>query len=302
MRTVLVIGQNGQVSTYLQQALQGDYQLVVAGRDQLDLLQVGKIRSVLGRLKPSVIINPAAYTAVDLAEQETQQADAINHLAVAEIAEYCAETTTPLIHFSTDYVFNGNATQAYVETDQAKPNGVYGKTKFDGEQAVLNSGAPAIILRTSWVYSNQGKNFYKTMLALAESRNELSVVADQIGSPTYAQSIAVATGKLLQIILQQGEIKSEQVGVYHFSCGGETSWCEFAKAIFAKHQIGSMVVSPITTDQYPTPAKRPAYSVLDNTKLMDTFGVSLPSWEAALDACILESNKASASQPSKNNS
>ena len=288
MQTVLVIGQNGQVSTYLQQQLQGDYEVIVAGRDKLDLLKLDQIQATLAEIQPSVIINPAAYTAVDLAEQESDQADAINHLAVVEIAEYCANTRTPVIHFSTDYVFDGNAQRAYTEDDQANPNGVYGKTKFDGEQAVLDSAAPAIILRTSWVYSNQGKNFYKTMLALSKSRDELNVVADQIGSPTYAKSIAIATGELLQTVLQQGGIKPEQVGIYHFSCGGETSWCDFADAIFSKHQIAKITVNPITTDQYPTPAKRPAYSVLDNTKLQKTFGVSLPDWQTALDECVAE--------------
>ena len=164
MQTVLVIGQNGQVSSYLQQAflqqpLSGGYAMLAAGREQLDLLKVDQIQTALSELNPSLIINPAAYTAVDLAEQETQQANAINHLAVAQIAEYCAKTSTPLIHFSTDYVFDGDAKQAYTETDLANPSGVYGKTKFDGEQAILSLSAPAIILRTSWVYSNHGKNF-----------------------------------------------------------------------------------------------------------------------------------------------
>ena len=291
MNSVLIIGQSGQVSTYLQKELTGHYQLVVAGRDQIDLLKPEQIKSVLTDIKPTVIINPAAYTAVDLAETEIEQADLINHLAVAEIADYCATTQTPLIHFSTDYVFDGNASQAYTETDGANPNGVYGQTKFDGEQAILKSGAPAIILRTSWVYSNQGKNFYKTMLALSESRDELNVVADQIGSPTSAQSIAVATRELVDIVLQQGGIKSEQIGVFHFSCSGETSWCDFAKAIFEKHQIDSMTVLGITTEEYPTPAKRPAYSVLNNDKLKSVFGVSLPNWKTALDVCVAETQQ-----------
>lgn len=288
MKKILIIGQNGQVSSYLQQQLQGDYELLVASRAQLDLLKVEQIKDALVALQPTVIINPAAYTAVDLAEQEEAQADAINHLAVAQIAEYCAQTQTPLIHFSTDYVFDGTAQKAYVETDKPNPTGVYGATKYAGEQAILNCNAPAVILRTSWVYSNHGKNFYKTMLALAESRNELSVVADQVGSPTYAQSIAIATAELLDIILAQGEIRPEQMGLYHFTCGGETSWCDFAKAIFEKNQITNMQVNPILTEQYPTPAKRPAFSVLDNSKLQSTFGVSLPDWQTALDACVAE--------------
>lgn len=292
MKKVLIIGQNGQVSSYLQAQLsdKNNCLVIVAGREKLDLLKLDKIQPSLSDIQADVIINPAAYTAVDLAEQETQQADIINHKAVAEIAEFCEKNKTPLIHFSTDYVFDGESNNAYTETDEANPNGVYGKTKLAGEQVILNSSAPAIILRTSWVYSNQGKNFYKTMLALSESRSELSVVADQIGSPTYAQSIAIATSELLEIVLRQGEIKPGQVGVYHFSCGGETSWYEFAKAIFEKHNIETMTVLPIPTKEYPTPAKRPAYSVLNNTKLRDTFGISLPDWQIALDNCVIETN------------
>lgn len=291
MYSVLIIGQNGQVSRYLQKELDGDYAVLVASREQLDLLELDQIQPSLTALQPSLIINPAAYTAVDLAEQEQQQANAINHLAVAEIADYCAKTKTPLIHFSTDYVFDGNATKAYLETDPANPNGVYGATKYAGEQAVLKSSAPAIILRTSWVYSNHGKNFYKTMLALAESRNDLTVVADQIGSPTYAQSIAEAVTKIVTIILQQGGMEPKQKGIYHFTCGGSASWYDFANAIFAKHQLDKMNVTPVTTEEYPTPAKRPAYSVLDNTKLHKVFGISLPDWQSALDACVTESKQ-----------
>ena len=291
MTNVLIIGQNGQVSTYLQRELIGDYKVVVADRSQLDLLKLDEIQGKLESINPDIIINPAAYTAVDLAEKEQQQADAINHLAVNEIADYCASTQTPLIHFSTDYVFNGLAKVAYREDDQTKPTGVYGASKLAGEQAILNSSAPAVILRTSWVYSNHGKNFYRTMLALAESRSELNVVADQIGAPTSALSIARATAKLLDIFIQQKGITPEQVGIYHFSCGGETSWHEFAQAIFAKHKLTHMQVSGITTAEYPTPAQRPAYSVLDNTKLSDTFSVALPHWQAALDDCIVETLK-----------
>jgi len=288
MKNILIIGRNGQVTTYLQRQLKGDYKVTVAGREQLDLLQVDNIQHALNSISPDVIINPAAYTAVDMAEENTDEAEAINHLAVAEIADYSVRTNTPLIHFSTDYVFSGDAIKPYVETDQEQPAGIYGSSKYAGEQAILNSKAPALILRTSWVYSNHGKNFYKTMVALAEDRDELSIVADQVGGPTYAGSIAEATAQLLDVILTQGEIKQKQVGVYHFTCGGETSWCDFAKAIFKRHAIEKIKVHAIATAEYPTPAKRPAYSVLDNTKLLESFGVSLPNWEVALDACVNE--------------
>ena len=288
MKKILIIGRNGQVTTYLQRHLKGDYKVIVAGREQLDLLQTETIQERLDSLNPDLIINPAAYTAVDLAEENTEQADIINHLAVAEIARYSEQMSVPLIHFSTDYVFSGDALIPYVETDEVAPAGVYGMSKYAGEQAILNSGAPALILRTSWVYSNQGKNFYKTMVGLAETRNELNVVADQTGSPTYAGSIAQTTGQLLDLILAQGKIKQEQVGVYHFTCKGKTSWCDFARAIFKCHAIDNMQVNAITTDEYPTPAKRPAYSVLDNAKLQEVFGLSLPHWEKGLDDCIKE--------------
>ena len=290
MKTVLLIGQNGQVTTYLQKSLaESDlYKLVVAGRDQLDLMKVDQVQAALATLKPDVIINPAAYTAVDLAEQETAAAFCINRDAVAEIAQFCAASSIPLIQFSTDYVFAGDASSPYSESDVTQPTGVYGQSKLEGEQAILESGAPAIILRTAWVYSNSGKNFYKTMLSLAESRTELSVVADQIGSPTFAGSIAQATKELLNIIIAQGGLKEEQRGVFHFTCQGHTSWCDFAKALFAENAIVNMNVQGITTEQYPTPAKRPGYSVLDGAKLQTVFGVALPDWQDALRDCVLE--------------
>lgn len=288
MKTVLIIGQNGQVSTYLQRALKGEYKVVVAGRAELDLSLPSQVQASLQRLNPSVIINPAAYTAVDLAEEESELAYLINRDSVAQLAAYCKNTDTPLVHFSTDYVFDGQSKIAYTEIDSPAPNGVYGASKLAGESAIIASGARAIILRTSWVYSNHGKNFYKTMLTLAESRDELSVVADQIGAPTYAGSIAQACQQLLDIILRQGGIPPEQSGVYHFSCAGETSWANFAKAIFAQNKINKMVVHPISTDQYPTPAKRPAYSVLDGGKLQATFGITLPTWQKALSDCVAD--------------
>jgi len=289
-KKVLLIGQNGQVSTYIQNALEGhaECQLVIAGRDDLDLSKPSEVQASLTQFAPDIIVNPAAYTAVDLAEQEQDLAYAINRDAVAEIAAYSNQTETPLVHFSTDYVFDGDASKAYLEDHEAAPSGIYGASKLGGEQAILESKAPAIILRTSWVYSNHGKNFYKTMLALSESRTELSVVADQVGAPTYAGSIADATVSLLKQIIQQGGIPIEQRGVYHFTCQGQTSWCDFAKAIFVENQVSNMIVNPISTQEYPTPAKRPAYSVLDGGKLQAMFDLSLPHWGTALAHCAAE--------------
>lgn len=286
MNSILLIGKNGQVTTYLQAALTGDYEVQVASREVLDLTQLNTIQPALGKLKPSLIINPAAYTAVDLAEQESDQAFTINRDAVAQIAQYSAKTETPLIHFSTDYVFSGDADKAYTEEDTPAPTGVYGQSKLEGEQAILDSGAPALILRTSWVYSNHGKNFYKTMLNLAKTRDELSVVADQYGAPTYAGSIAEVTKVLVETILNNGGIGEAQAGIYHFSCQGQTSWHDFAKALFIENGLTNIKVNPIPSSDYPTPAKRPAFSVLDGKKLRSVFDVSLPHWQTALAHCV----------------
>lgn len=298
MSTILIIGQNGQVSTYLQRVLSPEYTVKVATREDIDLSRVTDIYAALERIAPSIIVNPAAYTAVDAAEEDQESAFTINRDAVAELGRFSKATNTPLIHFSTDYVFAGDANEPYAEAALVGPTGVYGQSKLEGEQAILSSGAPAIILRTAWVYSNHGKNFYKTMLGLSEQRTELNVVNDQIGAPTYAGSIADATKQLVDIIDQQGGITTEQSGVYHFTCQGKTSWADFAKAIFVENEITSMTVSGISTSEYPTPAQRPAYSVLNNTKLMDVFGITLPHWGTALSQCVAETvaqKKASAS-------
>ena len=288
MSKILVIGKNGQVSTYLQRVLESDYSLHVAGRDTLDLAKPDQVFDLIVSIEPSIIINAAAYTAVDAAETDSKAAYAINRDSVAEIARYSKENSVPLIHYSTDYVFPGNGTEPYVETDTVGPTGVYGQSKLEGEQAVLKSGAPAIILRTSWVYSNHGKNFYKTMLSLAEQRDELNVVNDQVGSPTYAGSIASATKKLVEVIVEQKGITAEQTGIYHFTCQGQTSWADFAKAIFVENEVSKMKVSGIPSEDYPTPAERPAFSVLNTKKLLEVFGVSLPHWGTALSQCVVE--------------
>ncbi len=288
MSRVLLIGQNGQVSTYLQRELNVGYDIMVAHRNQLDLSSPGTVYEILSDLKPMIIINPAAYTAVDAAEENADLAFAINRDSVAEIARYCADHGVPLIHFSTDYVFAGGADTPYTESDAVGPTGVYGQSKLEGEQAILDSGAPAAILRTAWVYSNHGKNFYKTMLSLSESRDELNVVDDQIGAPTFAGSIASATKQLLDTVIKQGRLIDSQTGVFHFTCQGQTSWAEFAKAIFVENEKNTMVVNGIPSSEYPTPAKRPSFSVLNNKKLLDIFGISLPHWGTALSQCAIE--------------
>ncbi len=287
MASTLLIGRHGQVSTYLQAVLPAD-SLQVAGSAEMDLAHPEHIAEFLNEAQPSLIINPAAYTAVDLAEDEQARAYTINRDAPAEIAQWCANHDVPLIQFSTDYVFDGEAETPYTETDLPSPTGVYGASKLAGERAIQQTDAAALILRTSWVYSNHGKNFYKTMLSLAATRDELSVVADQMGSPTFAGSIASVCAQLVHQIQQAPELAREHQGLYHFSCGGQTSWHGFAAALFAANGVDHLSLNEISTAEYPTPAKRPAYSVLNNSKLNDVFGLSLPTWQDALESCVQE--------------
>jgi dTDP-4-dehydrorhamnose reductase len=288
MSKILLIGRSGQVTTYLQPLLGQLAELVVVGSEQLNLAEEGAVSAVLNQIEPTLVINPAAYTAVDKAEEEPDLAYAINRDAVADMADWCVNRGASLIHFSTDYVFDGAAEKPYRETDPPAPTGVYGASKLAGERAILNTDANAIILRTSWVYSNHGKNFYRTMLNLAASRDELSVVADQIGSPSYAGSLATACAEIAKQLIEDPARAAGTSGVYHFTCGGQTSWHGFAQALFEANDITDIKVHPITTAEYPTPARRPAYSVLDNSKLEDVFGIRLPHWEQALKLCVEE--------------
>ena len=287
--SVALIGQHGQVSTYLQRAFKAhkDISLLVLGREQLDLSRPSTVADSMEGVEFNLLINPAAFTAVDLAEEQQEDSFAINRDAAEQLALVCAARKTPMIHYSTDYVFPGDATQPYVETDATGPTGIYGQSKLEGENAILATSAQAIILRTAWVYSNVGKNFYKTMLGLSSSRNELNVVNDQVGSPTYAGSIADATLKLSLLLLEQG-VRDDQLGVYHLTCQGQTHWADFAQALFKANGIGHMTVNGIPSSEYPTPAKRPEYSVLNCAKLADQFGIALPNWKDALHDCARE--------------
>lgn len=291
MKRILLVGQNGQVSTYLQRRLSASFDTIVADRTMIDFANPASIMPALRSAKADMVINPAAYTAVDDAENNEQMAYLINRDAPSMLANCCAELAIPLVHFSTDYVFDGTATSPYLEDDLPNPTGVYGASKLAGERAILSTDVQAVILRTSWVYSNQGKNFYKTMLALAENRNELSVVADQIGSPTYAGSIAEACSVLVERLLEEPDVIAECAGVYHLSCEGETSWHGFASAIFELIGRNDLTINPVSTSAYPTLARRPAYSVLDGAKLSNVFGVTLPSWREGLRACVEENQR-----------
>ena len=283
---VLINGRNGQVSHELQRRLGGVGELIVLGRDQLDLAQPDQIRRQVQNLRPDLIINAAAHTAVDLAESEPQAAFAINAIAPGILAEEARALDIPLIHYSTDYVFDGLKAGPYNEDDTPNPLGVYGKSKLAGEQAIRDVQGKHLILRTSWVYSTHGRNFLLTMQRLLQEKPELRVVADQIGAPTWAGTIANST---LALIERWQTSQVTNWGTYHLSAQGETSWFGFAQAIGeALRQQGKPCADllPIPSSDYPTPAARPLNSRLDCSRLQRDWGVSQPDWQTALRECL----------------
>jgi dTDP-4-dehydrorhamnose reductase len=289
-KKILLIGPNGQVGWELLRCLQPLGHVIAAGRNcqiHLDLTQVDSIRQVIREIQPDLIINAAAYTAVDKAETEAQLAYQINSTAPGILAEESLRLkNTILIHYSTDYVFNGQHSQPYTELEPVNPLGVYGASKLAGEQAIQAVGGYYFILRTAWVYGLRGKNFLLTIQRLAQEREELTIVNDQIGAPTWSRLIAEATTCLsAQLLAPFIQNRENFTGIYHLTCGGQTSWYEFAKMII-EYAEKSPRLLPITTAQYPTPAKRPAYSVLSNEKLATTFGIILPTWDNALKICL----------------
>jgi dTDP-4-dehydrorhamnose reductase len=285
---VLINGRNGQVSHELQRRLGAVGELIVLGRDQLDLAQPDQIRRQVQNLRPDLIINAAAHTAVDLAESEPQAAFAINAIAPGILAEEALALDIPLIHYSTDYVFDGLKAGPYNEDDAPNPLGVYGKSKLAGEQAIRDVQGRHLILRTSWVYSTHGRNFLLTMQRLLQEKPELRVVADQIGAPTWAGTIANST---LALIERWRANEVANWGTYHLSAQGETSWFGFAQAIGeALRQQGKPCAAllPIPSSDYPTPAARPLNSRLDCSRLQRDWGVSQPDWQTALRECLTE--------------
>ena len=285
---ILISGKTGQVAVELQKHLAGLGNLIVLGRDVLDLSQPEQIRAQVRAHKPDLIIIAAAHTAVDQAESEPELAFAINATAPGVFAEEAAALGIPLIHYSTDYVFDGSKPAPYTEDDATNPLGVYGKSKLAGELAIAASGAQHLILRTSWVYSTHGKNFLLTMQRLLQERPELRVVADQIGAPTWAGTIAQSTRALIER-WQAGEAGAW--GTYHLTAQGETSWFGFTQAIAAHLSAQGKTcatLEPIPASAYPTPAARPQNSRLDCSKLAREWGVTQPDWEAALSACLAE--------------
>jgi dTDP-4-dehydrorhamnose reductase len=231
------------------------------------------------------VVNAAAYTAVDKAETERDIAKRINADAVGELGALLAPRGTPIIHYSTDFVFDGLAQCPYEETDTPVPQNVYGETKLGGEQALLDSGAPALVFRTSWVYGARGANFLLTMLRLFKEKDELRIVDDQIGSPTWSRMLAEMTALVLYRVLR-GDLDLKEVGgLYHLTGSGQVSWYGFASAILARAGQSCRLI-PIPSSEYPAPAKRPAYSVLDNTKFQQAFGLAMPDWRESLDQCL----------------
>jgi dTDP-4-dehydrorhamnose reductase len=286
-------GASGQVGWELQRTLATLGRVVVPGHAEFDLARPDTLTAALRDIKPDLIVNPAAYTAVDKAESEQELAYAINAEAPHVLAKEAARLGITLLHYSTDYVFDGRQfSEAYVETDAPNPLGVYGASKLAGEELVQASGAEHLILRTSWVYGLRGKNFLLTMQRLAREREKLSVVADQFGAPTWARSIAEATAQMLALWLAPGATADDRQrlsGVYHMTCAGRTSWHGFAEAILTDMQArGEKTASlkAISTAEYPTPAQRPANSVLSNEKLERSFGIRMPAWEEALALCL----------------
>ncbi len=306
MQTLLLTGASGQVGYELHRALAPIGSLIAATRDgklpggagceALDLAQPASIKPLLDRLQPRVVVNPAAYTAVDRAEREMALAHCVNADAVDVIARWCGANDALMVHYSTDYVFDGSASTPWSEHAATSPLGVYGRSKRDGEEAIRASGARHLILRTAWVYAARGSNFVLTMLRLAAERDELRVVADQYGAPTPARSIASATLAMLSR-LSASDADGELLGTFHLTSAGHTTWHGFAEAIMQSAQRAGLLhasprVVPIGSADYPTPARRPAYSVLDGQRLRRAYGVSLPSWQTGLDQVIGELSKA----------
>lgn len=285
---ILIVGARGQVGVELQRSFAGFGAITAVDVDSVDLANQEQTRALVRRVKPAVILNAAAYTAVDRAESEQALAAAINSDAPRVLAEEALPMGALLVHYSTDYVFNGEKKGPWIETDEPDPLNVYGATKLAGEQAIQAAGGRYLIFRTSWVYGPHGKNFLLTMLRLAGERDRLSIVDDQVGGPTTSIELADATRTIVEGVLAGRFGSAEQwAGLYHMTCGESTSWFGFAQAIFVKAaerlNLRQPALTPLATKDYPTPAKRPHNSVLSNQKLADRFGVRLANWHDALE-------------------
>ena len=286
---ILVTGKTGQVGYELERSLQGLGEIISVDRSQMDLADLTQVRDVIRAVKPNLIVNPAAYTAVDKAETEFELAMRINGEAPGVMAEEAKKLGAAIIHYSTDYVFDGTKNVPYSEDDSTCPVNAYGRSKLAGEQAIQAAGIPHLILRTSWVYGMRGKNFLLTVLRLAQDRPELRIVGDQQGAPTWCRTIADTTAHIMAQAAGARGIEDwwqEKSGLYHLTARGQTTWAGFAEAILA-NAISSKkpIVTAITTQEYPLPAKRPEYSLMSTKKLADTFQIIEPEWNKALAYC-----------------
>jgi dTDP-4-dehydrorhamnose reductase len=287
---ILLIGANGQVGWELRRSLAPLGEVIAASLEgeygpRIDLSNAESLTRVVQEAVPDAVVNAAAYTAVDRAEADATLARQINAEALRVLGALLKGRGVPVIHYSTDFVFSGDATRPYREDDVPGPLSVYGSTKLAGERLLLESGVPAIVFRTSWVYGVRGQNFLLTMRKLFAEKDELRVVDDQVGAPTWSRMLAEVTAQTLHKVLRR-EVDLERVaGLYHVTAGGETSWYGFAKAILDASGLGCRLL-PVPSSEYRSPARRPAYSVLDNTKLWDTFGLALPDWRTSLAQCL----------------
>jgi dTDP-4-dehydrorhamnose reductase len=287
---ILLTGKNGQVGGELNQSLSTLGTVIAMGRDQMDLSQPETLGLVIQEVQPDVIINAAAYTAVDKAESEVELAMTVNGTAPGVIAQEAKKVGAGMIHYSTDYVFDGKATSPYEEEDSTGPLSIYGKSKLMGEKGVVEAGIPHIILRTSGVYGLRGNNFLLTMQKLAKTRKQIKVVDDQTGAPTWSRAIAEGTARILELSFKEGGTNPKvfaHSGIFNMSCGGQTTWFGFAKKILElSGLIKDIELLPIPTSEYPTPAVRPKNSLLSNKKLNQAFHHEMPHWQDALQECL----------------
>ena len=293
MKKILVTGMKGQVGFELMKTLAPLGKVIGVDVNECDLAQSAMIDALLDRVKPDIIINPAAYTAVDKAESEPTVAHAVNAQAPKTLARQASRRNIPIIHFSTDYIFDGEKDGPYLEDDPANPKSVYGKTKWLGEEAVRSNAAKHVILRTSWVFGAHGVNFLKTMLKLSKERDKMSVVSDQVGAPTSARLLAEVTAEIVKQLLQ--EFSYRKYGTYHLVAEGETSWHGYAQVVVEKAikhgmavKINPKDIKPISSKEYPMPAPRPSNSRLDTTKVSTVFSVSLHKWQDEVEKVIKE--------------
>lgn len=288
---VLILGAAGQVGRELQRSFRDYGTIVAVDRESVDLAVPEQIAELVSRTRPTLILNAAAYTAVDRAESEVEMAMAINAEAPRVLAEESRKLGALLVHYSTDYVFDGTKQGPWTEDDAPHPLNAYGKSKLAGEEAIRRVGGASLVFRTSWIYGPHGKNFLLTMLRLGSERESLSVVDDQFGAPTSSIDLADATRTIVEgAVAGRFGSPASWAGLYHMTCAGSTSWCGFAHAIFAR--AGDLLdgrrpaVKPIASSEYPVPAQRPQNSVLSNARLQERFGIALPAWEAALDEVL----------------